>query len=72
MQPAASKSRAIALDNIEEWTGRLIDTGTVFAGDGIAYERGELLIRQSASAAFGDFVALCPGETLVAQGSPSQ
>ncbi|MEO6353687.1 MAG: hypothetical protein ABIO19_11740, partial [Burkholderiaceae bacterium] len=37
------RERPIALENIESWTGRFIETDTEFEGDGIAFEAGDIL-----------------------------
>lgn len=40
---AESRSRQLALENIEPWTGRLIETGGTFDGDGVAFKAGDVL-----------------------------
>ena len=40
---ATTRTNPIALENIEGWTGRLIETNGEFAGDGITFERGDIL-----------------------------
>ena len=38
-----NRSNPIGLENIESWTGRLIETETEFQGEGIIFEAGEIL-----------------------------
>ena len=40
---ATTAENQIALENIEGWSGRLIETETEFAGDGVAFEAGDIL-----------------------------
>lgn len=35
--------KVIALENIESWTGRLIETTSTFDGEGVAFKRGDIL-----------------------------
>jgi restriction endonuclease S subunit len=42
-QKATTEENPIALENIESWTGRKIDTETEFDGEGIAFESGDIL-----------------------------
>jgi type I restriction enzyme S subunit len=38
-----SRSNTVALENVESWTGRLLETETEFQGEGITFEAGDLL-----------------------------
>jgi type I restriction enzyme, S subunit len=38
-----NKTKIIALENIESWTGHFIETETEFEGDGIAFEKNDIL-----------------------------
>jgi type I restriction enzyme S subunit len=38
-----SRSNPVALENVESWTGRLLETDTEFQGEGITFEAGDLL-----------------------------
>lgn len=40
---AVTDENPIALENIESWTGRLIETESEFEGDGIAFDSGDIL-----------------------------
>ena len=35
--------KVMALENIESWTGRAVETGSSFDGDGVAFKRGDIL-----------------------------
>ena len=37
------RENPVALENIESWSGSFIQTETKFEGDGIAFERGDIL-----------------------------
>ncbi|MDO9232546.1 MAG: restriction endonuclease subunit S [Methylotenera sp.] len=63
---------AIALENIESWSGRFIETETIFEGEGIAFNVGDILfgklrpylakayLTESSGEAVGDFHVLRP------------
>ena len=65
----------VALENIESWTGRFIETETKFEGDGIAFEEGDILfgklrpylakvfLAQFSGEAVGDFFVMRPFPT---------
>ncbi|MCS3390043.1 restriction endonuclease subunit S [Burkholderia thailandensis] len=71
------RSNPIALENIEGWSGKFVPTETEFAGDGVAFEPGDILfgklrpylakayLADSAGEAVGDFHVLRPTRTLV-------
>jgi len=40
---ADGRTNAIALENIEGWSGKIIETNTEFEGDGVAFEAGDIL-----------------------------
>ncbi len=42
-EKTSDRSNTIALDNIEGWTGRFIDTETEFEGDGVKFNEGDVL-----------------------------
>ena len=66
------RDHAIALENIESWTGRYLPTETEFEGDGVAFEAGDILfgklrpylakayLTESSGEAVGDFHVLRP------------
>ncbi len=72
----ARRCNAVALENIESWSGRFIATSSEFEGDGIAFQRGYLLfgklrpylakvyLAESAGEAVGDFHVLRPADSL--------
>ncbi|SHF46045.1 type I restriction enzyme, S subunit [Ruegeria intermedia] len=35
--------RVVALENIESWTGKAVETGSTFDGDGVAFQKGDIL-----------------------------
>ena len=61
------RENPVALENIESWSGRFIQTETTFEGEGIAFERGDILfgklrpylakvlLAETAGEAVGDF-----------------
>lgn len=72
-QKADCQNRPIALENIESRSGKLVETGTEFQGDGVAFEIGDLLFgklrpylakvhaTEFVGEAVGDFHVLRPG-----------
>jgi type I restriction enzyme S subunit len=42
-EKTSDRSNTIALENIEGWTGRLIDTESEFEGDGVKFNEGDVL-----------------------------
>lgn len=64
--------KVVALENIESWTGRAIETESVFDGDGVDFRKGDILfgklrpylakvyLAESAGEAVGDLWALRP------------
>ena len=69
---ASSREFAIALENIESWTGKFIQTNSDFEGDGIAFKNGDILfgklrpylakvyLADSKGEAVGDFFVIRP------------
>lgn len=70
------RDHPVGLENIESWSGRFIPTETVFEGDGIAFEKGDILfgklrpylakayLTESAGEAVGDFHVIRPSITM--------
>ena len=66
------KDNPIALENIEGWTGRLVDTESEFQGEGVAFEAGDILfgklrpylakvfLAENSGQAVGDFHVIKP------------
>lgn len=66
------RSRAVALENIQSWTGRFQETETIYEGEGVAFERGDILfgklrpylakalLADSQGEAVGDFYVMRP------------
>jgi type I restriction enzyme S subunit len=66
------RENAVALENIEGWSGRFIQTETTFEGEGIAFERGDILfgklrpylakayLAETCGEAVGDFHVMRP------------
>ncbi|HMU34916.1 MAG TPA: restriction endonuclease subunit S, partial [Pyrinomonadaceae bacterium] len=66
----------LGLENIQGWTGRLVQTDTVFEGDGVEFQSGDILfgklrpylakvyVAESDGEAVGDFHVIRPTENL--------
>ena len=66
------RENPIGLENVESWSGCFVSTDTVFEGDGIAFEQGDILfgklrpylakayLAESAGEAVGDFHVMRP------------
>lgn len=66
------RSNPVALENIESWSGRFLPTETEFEGEGIAFEKGDILfgklrpylakalLAETAGEAVGDFHVMRP------------
>ncbi|MCW5602053.1 restriction endonuclease subunit S [Nitrosomonas sp.] len=66
------RENPVALENVESWSGRFIKTETVYEGDGVAFERGDILfgklrpylakvyLTENKGEAIGDFHVLHP------------
>ena len=73
-EKADRRENPIALENIESWSGRLIETESEFQGEGVAFEAGDLLfgklrpylakalLADQAGEAVGDFHVMRPLE----------
>ena len=71
-EKATEVTHQIALENIEGWTGKWIDSSTEFSGDGIAFQEGDILfgklrtylakvyLSEISGEAVGDFFVLRP------------
>lgn len=69
-QKTERRANAVGLENVESWTGRLLQTDSEFEGEGVAFEAGDLLfgklrpylakvlVAQSPGEAVGDFLVL--------------
>jgi type I restriction enzyme, S subunit len=76
---AVTRERSIALENVESWSGGLIETDSEFEGDGVAFNVGDLLfgklrpylaklyVAQFSGEAVGDFHVLRPAADLVSR-----
>jgi restriction endonuclease S subunit len=74
-----NRTNAIALENIESWTGRFIATETEFEGDGVAFIKNDILFgklrpylakvlkAENEGEAVGDFFVLRPEKTIDAE-----
>ena len=68
------RTNPVALENIESWSGRFVPTDTEFAGDGVAFQHGDILfgklrpylakalLAQNEGEAVGDFHVMRPQE----------
>jgi len=73
-EPARTSDQLVALENIEGWTGRFLETGSSFDGQGAGFEANDVLfgklrpnlakvfIADRAGEAFGDLWVLRPQE----------
>jgi len=76
-QKHATDGVKVGLENIESFTGRYIDTGAVFEGDGVSFQSGDILygklrpylakvlLSDSEGSGVGDFFVLHPGPDIV-------
>ncbi len=70
------REHPVALENIESWSGRFIETDSEFEGEGVAFERGDILfgklrpylakayLAETAGEAVGDFHVMRPGTNI--------
>jgi type I restriction enzyme S subunit len=70
------RDHPVALENIEGWTGRFISTETDFQGEGVAFNKGDILfgklrpylakayLAESSGEAVGDFHVMRPAEEI--------
>lgn len=75
-EKAESRRRPIALENIEGWSGRLVETGGEFQGDGVAFKTNDILfgklrpylakvlLADDGGEAVGDFHVMRPASEL--------
>lgn len=73
------RSNTIALENIEGWTGRFINTESEFEGDGVKFNQGDVLFGKlrpylakvfratMSGEAIGDFFVLEPNQNLLSE-----
>jgi type I restriction enzyme S subunit len=78
-EKTSDRSNTIALENIESWTGRFIDTESEFEGDGVKFNEGDVLFGKlrpylakvfratMSGEAIGDFFVLEPNQNLLSQ-----
>ena len=71
------RTNPVALENIESWSGRFVPTDTEFAGDGVAFQHGDILfgklrpylakvlLAQNEGEAVGDFHVMRPQEDAI-------
>ena len=71
------RNNPIGLENVESWSGRQLTTETEFQGDGVAFERGDILfgklrpylakvlLARESGEAVGDFHVLRPSSELI-------
>ncbi|WP_332776495.1 restriction endonuclease subunit S [Polaromonas sp.] len=71
-EKTSRRENAVALENIEGWTGRFLSTETEFEGEGVAFESGDILfgklrpylakayLTEAAGEAVGDFHVMRP------------
>jgi len=58
------RENPIALENIESWSGNFIQTETIFEGEGIAFERGDILFGKLRPYLAKAYLAETPGEAV--------
>src|SRR5690606_37557492 len=73
-EKTSRRSNPVALENIESWTGRLVETESEHEGEGVAFDEGDILfgklrpylakahLAQVQGEAVGDFHVLRPTE----------
>lgn len=78
-EKTSDRSNTIALENIEGWTGRFVETESEFEGDGVKFNEGDILFGKlrpylakvfratSSGEAIGDFFVLEPNQNLLSQ-----
>ncbi|WMJ08135.1 restriction endonuclease subunit S [Nitrosomonas sp. sh817] len=78
------RENPVALENVESWSGRFIKTETTYEGDGVAFERGDMLfgklrpylakayLTENDGEAIGDFHVLRPKEVTYSRFSQYQ
>jgi type I restriction enzyme, S subunit len=75
----SDKTNTIALENVESWTGRYIETESEFEGDGVSFDKEDILFGKlrpylakvyratEPGEAMGDFFVLEPKQNLMSQ-----
>lgn len=75
-QKTALNTNTIALENIESWSGKLIETDSEFAGDAVEFQKNDVLfgklrpylaktyLAESNGEAFGDIYVMRPNERI--------
>ena len=78
-EKAVEQTNPVALENIEGWSGRFLPSNTEFAGDGVLFERGDILfgklrpylakvyLADRSGEAVGDFHVLRPSSRMSAR-----
>ena len=73
-EKTARREHPVALENIESWSGRFLETETVFEGEGVAFRPGDILfgklrpylakayLAETCGEAVGDFHVMRPNE----------
>jgi type I restriction enzyme S subunit len=73
------RSFPVALENVESWTGRYVPSDSEFEGEGVAFEKGDILfgklrpylakalVASRAGEAIGDFLVLRPDDRVVSR-----
>jgi type I restriction enzyme S subunit len=59
-----SRTNPVALENIQGWTGRLIETETEFQGEGVAFRAGDVLFGKLRPYLAKVYLAPTPGEAV--------
>ena len=63
-EKASSKSFSIALENIESWSGRFIETNSEFEGDGIKFSKDNILFGKLRPYLAKVYLTECEGEAV--------
>lgn len=63
-EKTARRDNCIALENIEGWTGRFVATGSEFEGEGVAFNRGDVLFGKLRPYLAKVYLADGPGEAV--------
>ena len=75
-EKTSRRDRPVALENVEGWSGRFIETASEFEGEGVAFVPGDILfgklrpylakayLAESHGEAVGDFHVLRPGKSI--------
>src|SRR5690606_6176352 len=63
-EKAEHRTRPVALENVESWSGRFITTGGEFEGEGVAFRKGDLLFGKLRPYLAKVYLAEEPGEAV--------